>query len=414
MIKWITERIGTASFESIDNDEEKKYKIIDVRDLVDKSGNTSDYVEKKIEQSLSELSKNNQIVICCDYGMSRSNAVAAGIIAKFEHTSVNDALRKVIASTGERSIKPEVFAIVKNAVEKDRDQIKNIGQYKKRVLITGSTGFIGKSILPVLLNNSSLKIFTASHREIDLLNGSIELDLFAKENEIDTILHLANPHVCNANHAIGDTLVMLKNTIDVCAQNQIRLIYLSRWEIYSGYRSNHLYAGEILPALPKGPYGESKYLSEMMINYHRDFSGLKQTILRSSQVYGVDSERPKFMYNFIGKAKKGEVIRTHQYQNGFPALDLLHVSDLTTAIELIIENDVYGCFNVGTGELITTNDIAEIVVSELNSDSMIEHVMINEQVANIAMDYRKINEQFQWQPKISFSNGFKELIASLK
>ncbi len=45
---------------------------------------------------------------------------------------------------------------------------------------------------------------------------------------------------------MGQTLAMLRNVIDVCVSNNIRLVYPSSWEIYSGYAGT-LRVGESVP-----------------------------------------------------------------------------------------------------------------------------------------------------------------------
>ena len=112
---------------------------------------------------------------------------------------------------------------------------------------------------------------------------------------------------------------MLKNVLDVCRANRVKLIYPSGWEVYSGYRSEKLLASEALPRLPKGPYGEAKYLSEIFIENHHRNHGINYAIIRSAPVYG-GGDRPKFIYNFIEKALRGDPILAHRYLNGPPSI----------------------------------------------------------------------------------------------
>ena len=56
MINWLTENIGTAAYLKIIDTDLDKHIIIDVRDLVDKDGNYSDTILKKIEVPFKEYS----------------------------------------------------------------------------------------------------------------------------------------------------------------------------------------------------------------------------------------------------------------------------------------------------------------------------------------------------------------------
>src|SRR5262249_56720284 len=71
MIRWITEGLGTASWEELDGAE--GVAVVDVRALVDREGNPAALVRAKIEEGAEHLSRGRRVVVCCDYGISRSN-----------------------------------------------------------------------------------------------------------------------------------------------------------------------------------------------------------------------------------------------------------------------------------------------------------------------------------------------------
>lgn len=65
--------------------------VLDCRDMLDGSGNPLSLYKSKIEQGLEFIKKGSRIVVCCGAGVSRSNAIAAGILMFLEH-SYQDAL----------------------------------------------------------------------------------------------------------------------------------------------------------------------------------------------------------------------------------------------------------------------------------------------------------------------------------
>ncbi len=203
---------------------------------------------------------------------------------------------------------------------------------------------------------------------------------------------------------------MLRNVLDVCRENNIRLIYPSNWEVYSGYRTGGIVAGEGLPLFPKGPYGEMKMSCENLIRHHRKLYGLKCGILRSASLYGEDGDRPKFIYNFMEKAIKNEPIRTHVYWNGTPKLDLLYVGDFVSALIAAIERDFVGTLNIGTGQSVSTREIAESIIRRTGSDSSIDSVAVQDYTANITMDVAAAHEVLAWQPAIAWEEGIGRLI----
>ena len=406
-IRWITPLLGTGPALLVH--QEPGINIIDVRDLVDKAGNRIDAIQQKIIEGCDSLREGKKTVVCCDYGISRSNAVAVGVLAKYESIPFEIAVRRVLEATGEKEIKVDPLHAVRKALEGD---LKKTRHEKMRILVTGGTGTLGKPISQKIAEK--FVVMAPGRDELDLQQGSTQLDLILSEKEIDCIVHLANPRIYTSNIALGDTLTMLRNVLDLCVAHDIKLIYLSGWEVYSGYRSTHLKADESLPLLPKGPYAETKYLCEMLIEHSRRTQGLRCTMLRSSPVYGVGSDKPKFIYSFIDKIKRSQRIVTHRYNNGLPALDLLYIDDLVAAVVQSVGSDFSGNLNVGTGVITSTYKVAEILRGLLGGQNEIDSTLIDGDTAGIMMDAGKAQKTLGWQPAIGLEQGLRLILSGLK
>lgn len=401
-IRWITPLLGTAPASGVTD--RSSVSIVDVRDLVDKAGNKPEIVRQKIEQGVRLLRLGSKTVVCCDYGISRSNAVAVGILASFENIAFEAAVKRVQDATGEKEIKLEPLMVVRAALG---HAARTDASGRNRILVTGGSGFIGRAVVPMLENE--FEVLAPSREQLDLEQGSMQLALIADQAHTDCVLHLANPRVYTSNIALGKTLAMLKNVIDVCVARDMRLVYLSGWEVFSGYQGS-INATEALPLFPKGPYGEGKYLAELLIEHHQKNNNLRCAVIRSGPVYGLGGDKPKFIFNFIDKALKNEPITTHLYNNGHPALDLMHVKDLARAIDAVIAKNIEGVVHVGTGVLTTTQEIAGHIKHLLGSASSISHVSIDASVASIAMDTDKAKALLDWASEVSLLDGLRELL----
>jgi nucleoside-diphosphate-sugar epimerase len=404
MIRWITSILGTAAAGSPDI--EQDFGIIDVRDLVDKPGNNPDHVRAKIDEGVAWLNAGKRVVVCCDYGISRSNSIAVGILSRYASMPFDQALCEVRRTTGEEEIKLEPLNIVRAALagNEPAPDLSGFG-----VLITGGSGFIGSALVKAL--GGSVPFVAPARNDVDLLLGSVALDQLVRTKRINCVVHLANPRVYTSAKAIGETLTMLRNALDVCRENGLRLVYLSGWEVYSGYRAKDLLANESLPRLPKGPYGEAKMLCEILIEHYRKLHALNAVIVRSSPVYGPGSDRPKFIYNFLNKARKGALIHTHEYANGAPHLDLLHIDDLIEALVAVLRSDVSDNFNVGSGQLFSTYEVAATLVAKTQSVSQVRMQKIDDYAPNIRMDYHKARTILGWKPVRTFDMGLNEIIS---
>jgi UDP-glucuronate decarboxylase len=406
MIRWITNNLGTAAFETIRSSDDCL--VIDVRDMVDKGGNLPETVQEKIEEGTVGLAAGRRVVVCCDYGFSRSNAVAAGIIAFAHKKSLEESVKEVLATTSEKNIKIEVLATVREALEKMGYLEKKDDISTRTALVTGGTSFIGSLLIERL--KAKIGVIPISSRDVDLLTDTVVLDLMVKENSVTDIIHLAHPRVYTTNRALGESLTMMRNVLDVCKENNLRIVYLSGWEIYSGYRSSYLLASENLAAFPKGGYGESKWLCEKLLGQYENNYDLRNCLVRSGPLYGVGADKPKFFFNFADKASRNQTVYAHRYLNGFPCLDLLHIDDFLEVFVPIIAGDFTGCLHVGGGKGWSTTEIAEIIIHLQESRSTIEHRLISDYCTNIIMDIRKVSRIFQWKPKISLEEGIEQIL----
>lgn len=402
MIRWITEDLGTAAYGALPDDIDAI--IVDVRDLVDKAGNPPALVREKIEEALAQRRLGRKVVVCCDYGMSRSNAIAAGVLSLECGISVADAARRVIVATGEKEIKVEMLDAVRRALGVDR---KRPSADRRRVLLTGGSGFIGRSLGSSLTEMA--QVFAPGRQEVDLVGDAVALDLYVNEHAIDCVVHLANPRVYTSNQALGQIMAMMRNVLDVCRNNGLKLFYLSGWEVFSGYRSQSLLADEALPLRAKGPYGEAKLLSEVMIEQFQRNFGLRRCIIRSGPVLGSGSDRPRFIHTFWEKAIRHETIYTHRYLNGPPALDMIALDDLVEAMRLLIKADADGVYHVGTGRATSTFEVARMVADMAGSSSEIRCRDVEEYTANIAMDASRLASGFGWRAR----QGLREMLVKM-
>jgi nucleoside-diphosphate-sugar epimerase len=405
VIRWIAPFLGTAPASSVIPDSGQC--LLDVRDLVDKEGNAAAAIRNKIERGLDLLRHGNTVIIGCDYGISRSNAIAAGILSAYREMPFDQAVSHVIATTGEQEMKLGPLEAVRQAL----GEVKKIAVSGINVLMTGGSGFIGSVLCPMLEEN--WPVLAPSMDEANLAKGAALLDLLVRKHGITHLVHLASPRVYTTNRAVGEMITMLRNVLEVCRENNLYLVYPSSWEIYSGYRGIELKADEKLSPNPKGPYGEAKWLCEQLIDHYRRKYGLRCGLLRSSFLYGATAHRPKFLWTFIANAMEGTPIHTHEYRNGFPRLDLMHVSDLCKAILASIQSDFKGDVNVGTGRLISTRQIAIMIRDLLESSSEILTRTVNDEAPNIAMEIALARENLSWTPSVVFEEGLSAMVRFL-
>lgn len=411
MIRWITGNLGTAPWESTVNTPD--IRLLDVRDLVDKDGNCLDLIQSKIETGVKALESGDKVVVCCDYGVSRSNAVAAGILAIHRNISFCESLELLIRETGERAIKIETMHAVADVVRHMQHSLRIESKpsfSSPRIVLTGGSGYLGSSLAPYLQDR--FPTIALSSREANIVTGAVDLDLIVQQHSATHLVHLAVSRDFGKNSAVGESISMLKNALDVCTANRLKLIFVSSAEVFSGYTADRFEATELHTPLPRSSPGVAKYLCETLIHQHAAVHELEWTIFRLATIYGGNARRPKFLHTFIEKSLQGEDLTVHHYRNGSPEVDLLHIDDFCRAFVRALDKDISGVVHLGQGSGITTSSLFNLIQEINTSNCTISNHHIDANTPKIILNCSLAKTKLGWQPQISLREGIKSLLVS--
>jgi len=402
VIRWIRKKLGTAARNALTDG---PWFVLDVRFLVDKAGNSTSPIKEAIDRGVEAFREGRQVVVACDFGISRSNAIAAGILSIVENISFEEAIREVSATINENEIKLDMVESVRRAIGAGGARTD-----RRNVLVTGASGFLGTALVPHLAN--SYRILAPSRRECDLEKGAVALADYCAREGVGEIIHLAYPRAYTNASATGSSLLMLRAVLDTCRLLNIRLIFVSSWVLFSGYAAIALDADETTALRPKGVYAETKYLEEALVDLCRQRGDVACSICRLAPVYGPGGHRPYFIRAFYDLLLNEELVRTHRFRNGRPALDLLHISDAVDALRLVLETKVSDVFHFGTGDLHTTFDCAALIAKVVGRRLKHSEIDIEEDISNIMFVSRKARTTLGWYPKISIEEGLPSLLST--
>lgn len=282
---------------------------------------------------------------------------------------------------------------------------------KKKVLITGSSGFLGENVLEYL-KSRGWEVFTFDKvTGQDLLN---EKDLEKALSGIDYVCHLAavgdvylaaeNPMLA-ANIGVGGTanLVHVANRLG----NIKKIIYASTWEVYGHPQYEPL--DEKHPCNPDHPYSVSKYGGELMLK--SKLNHVPWIILRLGSAYGPNMRQNAVIPLFINKAKNGEKITLSG--DGLQTRQFTYSEDIARAFEAAMQSNVENeIFNAIADETQTIKQIAEMVKEKI--DVEIEYGPKREgDVPPARVSAKKIGKVLGWSPQVKFKEGFEKLFESL-
>ncbi|PDT58079.1 hypothetical protein CO678_30265 [Bradyrhizobium diazoefficiens] len=402
MIRWIIpEKLGTAAYGEHTREEETVE--VDARTLVDKHGNSPAALLEKINQGASGLSAGHKVVVVCDFGVSRSNTIAAGILARWKNLDIDQAVAEVVSLTGESSIKLDMVETLRIAFGH-----KHGASNRDNILITGGRGFIGAALARRLA--SHLQVLAPTRAELELLGPTTALDRYCRQHEIGTIVHLAYPRIYTSNDAMGESLRMLRNVMDACKTNGMHLVLPSSWVVFSGYRTSGMIADPGTAPRPRGVYGETKFLEEALVHSAVENGELTATIIRLSPVFGADSLRPRLIRFAQQYLLEGRTIVTHRYRNGLPRLQLLFVDDAVSGIAAVIERGKAPVYQLGGTAAYEPREIVNAVAKLLNRKAKIEETLIDDYAANVFLDCGSAEREFDWRPATELETGLRHTL----
>lgn len=257
---------------------------------------------------------------------------------------------------------------------------------KPNYVIIGGAGFIGSHFVEELLKEDKEVIviddFSSGFRHLlDEHEGKknleiVELDVRETEalatlvQPTSVVIHLAsNPDIAAA--AANPRIDFVNGTVltesiaeAVRLAGAKRILYASGSGVYGELNFSKFTEGDEL--IPISPYGASKLAGEALLSAYAHMFDIKVTAFRFANVVG-RNQTHGVGYDFINKLVSnprelfilGDGTQTKPY---------IHVTDVVSAV-LKTQNTpgrIFDVFNVSTNDQISVNEIAEIVIEQLN------------------------------------------------
>jgi nucleoside-diphosphate-sugar epimerase len=298
----------------------------------------------------------------------------------------------------------------------------------KKIILTGSAGFIGGRLLELLSKKYPKNEFIGIDRKYDMEihNGNVKLfgidinDGLPSVSDVDVVVHLAAlPSVRDSDkqvkNVINDNILATQNIIDKCVNEwkPRRILITSSSSVYDG-RENKV-TNEDDALRPLSPYAVSKLVNEMTVQMYKDNGKLKDietAVIRPFTVYG-PNQRDKLCIQAIIDAFIHDTVFT-LYGDGHVRRDFTYIDDTCAAIEkLMYCNKLsYPIYNIGTGTNISINEVISGIGLMFNKPLKIKY----EPPTIYDTDYTKagiarIKEDTGWEPKMGLYNGLVNQIS---
>lgn len=288
-----------------------------------------------------------------------------------------------------------------------------------RVLVIGSSGFIGRQVTEELSKNH--KVYKTSRHPDE--GEAFEVDLMDKKS-ISEVLDKVQPEaivncagVVENSDAATANIQFTKNLLDAVLGTRLEpkaIIICGSAAEYGEVKVADIPVRETVPLNAENKYGTSKKLeSELALEYKKKYR-LPVTIVRIFNPMGFGMH-PKFLISGItrqvheieeGKRSKLEVSRLDSKR------DYVDVTDVAEAVRMIIEGspkrDIY---NIGSGISTSNGEIIDLALkySNLKSKPPISETFPEpEPVYAIQADISRIKDEFGWEPRHSIEDTVKK------
>ncbi len=246
-----------------------------------------------------------------------------------------------------------------------------------RVLVTGSSGFLGRHVVRALAEKACDAVPFGRRPPLGGIVGDVRepraLEVAAVGT--DAVIHLAaSPVYSSELDPVRDAAVNILGTLNVlrCARARgLFVVFASSARVYG---TGLAVAAEDAPLRPRTPYGASKLAAEEYTRlYHRAY-GVPTTVLRFSILFGVPLEGeppPNVVTTLTERAVSGEPLVLF----GSPdrLIDLLEVERAADAVTRALEEPSTSgeTYNVGSGQSLSLGALAELILAEVGSSSPI-------------------------------------------
>ena len=237
-----------------------------------------------------------------------------------------------------------------------------------KILITGSSGFIGKILTKKLSKKYKIFLIDKTKQSIKKnfyhinLKNKKKLNEFFKDNKVDTIIHLASEIFDdNENTIYENNTICAANVIALAKKFKVKqIIFTSTFSIYEKNYDKLIKESEEPSTMNK--YGLSKFDIEKNLKL---LHNINVTVFRVPIVIGQSrSHRIGILFELIRKGWPIFLI-----DNGNNKIQFASVDELSAAIEKTVGLKGFNIFNIGCSKSYSFRENLEYIVKKTNSKS---------------------------------------------
>jgi len=291
------------------------------------------------------------------------------------------------------------------------------------VLVTGAGGFIGRFVLPMLVQ-AGYEVHAISRRPVsdsdkvrwhslDLMDADAVKGLLAGLKP-ECLLHLAwyteHGKFWTATENIDWLNASLNLLRSFAASGGRRCVLAGSCAEYSWEHGKCI--EDVTPCIPGTLYGASKLAMQQVARAYCDIEKISMAWGRIFFLYGPNEAASRYVPLLIdGMLEK----RAIPCSSGNQIRDFMYVEDVASAFVSLLGSEYCGCVNVASGHAMTLKDIALKVADQLDGHALLQFGSLPDRAGDpliLTADVNRLQTEVGWHPRYSLEEGLKETIAS--
>lgn len=164
------------------------------------------------------------------------------------------------------------------------------------------------------------------------------------------------------------------------------------------------------PAAPDSEYGWEKLFSERLYLAYQRNHGIEARVARFHNIFGVEGtwrggkeKSPAALCRKVAEVEEGGVIEV--WGDGKQTRSFLYIDECVEGILKLTHSDFSGPVNIGSDEMISINNLAEMVIGISGKNVTIKNIPGPLGVRGRNSDNKLIKEKLNWAPSVPLKTG---------
>lgn len=317
----------------------------------------------------------------------------------------------------------------------------------KSALVLGAGGFIGSHLVKRLKNegywvrgvdlkcpefseSASDEFVVGDLRENETVKKTM---LFKSEESFDEVYQLAADmggagfvfSGMNDAEIMHNSALINLNVAEWAIKYKIKkLFYSSSACIYPEYNqmdpdNPKCSEDSAYPAMPDSEYGWEKMFSERLFFAFARNHGLNVRIARFHNIFGPEGvydggreKAPAAICRKVIKADQNGEIEV--WGDGKQTRSFLYIDECLEGVRRLMNSDFQGPVNIGSEEMVTINQLVEMVIGFSGKDLKVKHIEGPLGVRGRNSDNKLLKEKLDWSPSLRLKDGMKKTFDWIK